>query len=358
MTTADYEPNMVLSSVEYKVVGTRPIRHDGHDKVTGRALYGADFTTAGLLQAKVLRSPHAHARIVSIDPSKALAQPGVRAVVTASDLPPSGDNVGAKRDRDNVLASDKVLYKGHAVAGVAALSAHEAEEAVALIEVEYEVLPPVITVEQAMAEGATLLHDDLFTSELGEQTDEPSNVAEHFQHRKGDLDKGFAEADVIVEREYRAKTVHQGYIEPHNATALWNSDGRPARVVQHAGLVHGARRARVAAGHAGIADPGHSDGDRRRIRWQDPGVPGACGRVAVEEDGPSGEDGDEPRRRLRGVRPDLRLLEPSQDRREARRHDYRRRGGTGLRGWRLPRLARGRRRHVRTRALRHRERRS
>ena len=226
MTTADYEPNMVLSSVEYKVVGTRPIRHDGHDKVTGRALYGADFTTAGLLHAKVLRSPHAHARIVSIDPSKALAQPGVRAVVTASDLPPSGDNVGAKRDRDNVLASDKVLYKGHAVAGVAALSAHEAEEAAAKIEVEYEVLPPVITVEQAMAEGATLLHDDLYTSELGEQTDTPSNVAEHFQHRKGDPAKGFAEADVIVEREYRAKTVHQGYIEPHNATALWNSDGR------------------------------------------------------------------------------------------------------------------------------------
>ena len=226
MTTADYEPNMVLSSVEYKVVGTRPIRHDGHDKVTGRALYGADFTTAGLLHAKVLRSPHAHAKIVSIDPSKALAQPGVRAVVTASDLPPSGDNVGAKRDRDNVLASDKVLYKGHAVAGVAALSAHEAEEAAAKIEVEYEVLPPVITVEQAMAEGATLLHDDLYTSELGEQTDTPSNVAEHFQHRKGDPAKGFAEADVIVEREYRAKTVHQGYIEPHNATALWNSDGR------------------------------------------------------------------------------------------------------------------------------------
>ena len=124
MTTTDYEPNMVLSNVEYKVVGTRPIRHDGHDKVTGRALYGADFTTAGLLHAKVLRSPHAHAKIKSIDPSKALAMPGVRAVVTASDLPPSDGDVGKKRERDNILASDKVLYKGHAVAGVAAEAAY------------------------------------------------------------------------------------------------------------------------------------------------------------------------------------------------------------------------------------------
>ncbi len=226
MTTTDYERNVVLSNVEYNVVGTRPIRHDGHDKVTGRALYGADFTAAGLLHAKILRSPHAHARIKSIDPSKALALPGVRAVVTAGDLPPSDGNTGLKRERDNVLASDKALYKGHAVAGVAAVSAHEAEEALALIDVEYEVLPPIITVEDAMKEGATLLHDDLKTEELGEQTDTASNIAQHFQHKKGDTAKGFAEADVIVEREYRAKTVHQGYIEPHNATALWNNDGR------------------------------------------------------------------------------------------------------------------------------------
>ena len=286
MTTADYEPNMVLSSVEYKVVGTRPIRHDGHDKVTGRALYGADFTTAGLLHAKVLRSPHAHARIVSIDPSKALAQPGVRAVVTASDLPPSGDNVGAKRDRDNVLASDKVLYKGHAVAGVAALSAHEAEEAAAKIEVEYEVLPPVITVEQAMAEGATLLHDDLYTSELGEQTDTPSNVAEHFQHRKGDPAKGFAEADVIVEREYRAKTVHQGYIEPHNATALWNSDGRLHVWCSTQGsfTVRDSLASLLDMPVSQIRVDSH--GDRRGLRRQDSRVPRAGGRAAVEEDRP------------------------------------------------------------------------
>ena len=233
-TTLDYEPNMVLATKTYDVVGTRPIRHDGADKVTGRALYGADFDTAGLLHGKILRSPHAHARIKSVDTSAAEALPGVAAVVVSADFASDADAVvdlgeGAtslKWLRDNVLASDKALYRGHAVAGVAASNPHVAEEAVALIRVDYEVLPPVVTVEQAMADGAPILHDSLKTKELGEETDAVSNVAEHFQHKKGDTAKGFAEADVVVEREYRAKTVHQGYIEPHNATALWNADGR------------------------------------------------------------------------------------------------------------------------------------
>ena len=233
--TVDYERNMVLATKTYDVVGTRPIRHDGTDKVTGRALYGADYDTAGLLHGYIVRSPHAHANIKNIDTSKAEALEGVLAVVTNADF--TGDaegmvNMGEgaptslKWLRDNVLASDKALYRGHAIAGVAAVSPHIAEEAAGLIEVDYEVLPPVITVEDAMAEGAPLLHDDLKTKELGEETDNASNVADHFQHKKGDTAKGFAEADVIVEREYRAKTVHQGYIEPHNATALWNADGR------------------------------------------------------------------------------------------------------------------------------------
>ena len=233
-TTLDYEPNMVLATKTYDVVGTRPIRHDGADKVTGRALYGADFDTAGLLHGKILRSPHAHARIRSVDTSAAEALPGVAAVVVSADFASDADAVidlgesetTLKWLRDNVLASDKALYRGHAVAGVAAANPHVAEEAVALIKVDYEVLPPVVTVEQAMADGAPILHDSLKTKELGEETDTVSNVAEHFQHKKGDTAKGFAEADVVVEREYRAKTVHQGYIEPHNATALWNADGR------------------------------------------------------------------------------------------------------------------------------------
>ena len=233
--TVDYERNMVLATQTFDVVGTRPIRHDGTDKVTGRALYGADYDTAGLLYGHIVRSPHAHANIKNVDTSKAEALEGVLAVVTHADFTGDADGLvdmgeGAPTSlkwlRDNVLASDKALYRGHAIAGVAAVNPHIAEEAAGLIEVDYEVLPSVATVEEAMAEGAPILHSDLKTKELGEETDNVSNVADHFQHKKGDNAKGFAEADVIVEREYRAKTVHQGYIEPHNATALWNADGR------------------------------------------------------------------------------------------------------------------------------------
>ena len=219
---------------EYKVIGTRPIRHDGVEKVTGRALYGADFQTVGLLHGKVLRSPHAHARIISIDTSRAEALPDVKGVVTAQDLPTAEDKVadlgeGAVNLKylcDNVLASDKVLYKGHAIAAVAATNPHIAEEACKRIDIEYEVLPPVLEVRQAMAPDAPLLHKDMKTSSMGETADEPSNVASHLQHKKGELDRGFNEADVIIEREFVTGTVHQGYIEPHNATALYNPDGQ------------------------------------------------------------------------------------------------------------------------------------
>ena len=233
--TAAYEPNVVLATKTYDVVGTRPIRHDGADKVTGRAKYGADFQAADVLSAKVLRSPHAHARIVSIDTSKAEAHPGVRAVVTAKDWP-AGKSEGRvqlgelttdlKYLRNDIMASDKVLFKGHPIAGVAAVNSHVADEAIGLIDVEYEVLPVVLTAPDAMKDDAPLLHDDLVTEEFGEKTDRLSNVAEHFQHKLGDLDKGFAEADVVVEREFNTATVHQGYIEPHNCTVQWNKDGR------------------------------------------------------------------------------------------------------------------------------------
>ena len=224
--TTDYEHNVVLSRVEYNVVGTRPIRHDGHDKVTGRALYGADFSATGLLHGRVLRSPHAHARIKSIDPSKALALPGVRAVVTGNDLPPSNGDTDLKYRRDNILAGEKALYVGHAIAAVAAISPHVAEEALELIEVEYEVLPSVLTAPEAMKDSAPLLHDDLKTQEFGQQAEKVSNVASYNQYKLGDVEAGFAKADVIVEGEYDTKTVHQGYIEPHPCTALWNEDGR------------------------------------------------------------------------------------------------------------------------------------
>ena len=236
--------NIVLSTQEYNVVGTRPIRHDGTDKVTGRAQYGADLQFPDLLHARVLRSPHAHARIKSIDATRALALPGVKAVVTSAELSQptgkvsdlsEGAMVNPKFLSNNCLAVDKALYKGHAVAAVAATNPHVAEEALSLIDVEYEVLPSVMNVLDAMKEDAPVLHKRLMTLSnpairpgglrSEDDDDEGSNIANHFVFEAGDLEKGFQEADVIVEREYSTASVHQGYIEPHTATALWNADG-------------------------------------------------------------------------------------------------------------------------------------
>jgi CO/xanthine dehydrogenase Mo-binding subunit len=220
---------------KFQYVGTRPIRHDGLDKVTGRAQFGADLFLPGMLYGKVLRSPHAHARIRRIDPRPALELEGVRAVITSADLPEisSGQGVGGEggpvdfRDLSrNVLARDKVLYDGHPVAAVAATSARIAKEALKRIEVDYELLHPVLDVEAAMAPDAPLLHDDLYTRGVDPRPESPSNVAARLLIERGDVEKGFAEAEVVVEREYRTETVHQGYIEPHAAVASAGEDGQ------------------------------------------------------------------------------------------------------------------------------------
>ena len=229
---------MVATKEEYRVIGTRPIRHDGTDKVTGRAQYGADIHLAGMLYARVKRSPHAHAIIKKIDASRALALPGVKAVITHQDFPPPPQGVGVSGEGppqpwrfqvENYLANKKALYRGHAIAAVAATDAHIAEDALALIDVEYEVLPPVLDVREAMAEGAPILHEDLRTRDttpLAENNpDKASNVAAHTQIKRGDIDKGFSEADVVLEREFTTTMYHQGYIEPHNGTAYWSRDG-------------------------------------------------------------------------------------------------------------------------------------
>ncbi len=220
---------------KYKVIGTRPIRHDGVDKVTGRALYGIDKRLTGMLYGQVLRSPHPHARIRSIDTSKAAALKGVRAVVTAADFPTTGaDEVinlvegtfRLKDMRSNILAGDKVLYQGHSVAAVAATNIHIAEEALGLIEVDYEILPYVDDVHAAMREEAPLVHDDMTTQEFGEDTGNKSNIASHTLLKLGDVEKGFAASDIVIEHEFKTASVHQGYIESHNATAEWKTDGQ------------------------------------------------------------------------------------------------------------------------------------
>ena len=217
-----------------KWIGSRPIRPDGVDKVTGRAKFGADLYVPNMLYGKVLRSPHAHARIKSIDTSKAAALPGVKAVITAADLPElssefqaAGEMMINYRDMSsNVLAREKALYDGHAVAAVAASSNSIGEAALALIEVDYEILPHVIDVVEAMKPDAPVLHDDLFTQGIEPKADKPSNVAKRVELGIGDIDAGFAEADIIVEREFNTKPVHQGYIEPHACLASVSEDGQ------------------------------------------------------------------------------------------------------------------------------------
>ena len=223
---------MKATEKEFRVIGTRPVRHDGIDKVTGRALYGADHALPGMLHGRILRSPHAHARIISIDTTRAMAMPGVHAVITGADLPSPPDRTEALGEgttnahdlSENLLAKDKALYDGHAVAAVAATTAHLAEEALAQISVEYERLPPVMDVKAATAPDAPLLHAALRTA--GVPDSKPSNIAKVIEFARGDLDAGFAAASVIVEREFSTAMVHQGYIEPHNALAKVDSDGQ------------------------------------------------------------------------------------------------------------------------------------
>ena len=219
---------------KWKYVGTRPIRHDGLDKVTGRAQFGADHSLPGMLWGKVLRSPHAHARIRAIDVSAALALDGVHAVITGRDFPDVASEAGEGGEggvdyRDlamNVMARQKALYHGHAVAAVAATSVRIAEEACRRIAVDYEELTPVLTLEAALAKDAPILHEDLRASGHEPLPIGPTNVASRRESGRGDLAAGFAAADVVVEREFRTPMVHQGYIEPQAVLARTGQDGR------------------------------------------------------------------------------------------------------------------------------------
>jgi CO/xanthine dehydrogenase Mo-binding subunit len=222
------------TSASFASVGKRPIRPDGVDKVTGRAAFGADFVMPGMIWGRIKRSPYAHARIVSIDTKRALALPGVKAVVTGADFPDLASEMieggeAASNTRDmavNVIARDKALYDGHAVAAVAAVSPAIAEAALDLIEVTYERLPHVIDVEAAMAPDAPLLHSHIFTEGLEARPTVPSNIARRHQFVRGDVAAALAEAEVRVEGRYTTKAVHQGYIEPHACVASMSEDGQ------------------------------------------------------------------------------------------------------------------------------------
>ena len=187
----------------------------------------------GMLVGHILRSPHAHARIRSIDTSRAAALPGVKVVVTSADFPEQKfEYVGPERVAQNfwhmtrnIMAREKVLYEGHAVAAVAATSKAIADEALSLIAVDYEVLPHVIDVDEAMKADAPLLFPDLITRGV-EPPPNPSNVSKRVEYKLGDLEAGFAAADEIVEMSFKTAPVHQGYIEPQGCVARCDADGQ------------------------------------------------------------------------------------------------------------------------------------
>ena len=219
--------------IEFRQFGKRFRKVDGDDKVTGRAQFGADFTAQGSLFGKIVRSPYAHAKIIAIDTSAAEALPGVEAVCTAADFPSdvSGDldtgevEIGIQFMANLIMGRRKVLFEGHPVAAVAATDAHIAEEAARLIKVNYEVLPAVTDPIEAMSPDAPLLHEGLVATSLSGSADTPSNIAGHMEGGKGDVEKGFAESDVVIERTYRTALVHQGYLEPEAETVHWRADG-------------------------------------------------------------------------------------------------------------------------------------
>ena len=213
-----------FQSRDFKVVGTRPLRPDGIDKVTGRARYGADMTAPGMLWGAVKRSPHAHARIVSIDTTAAEAMKGVKAVVTRADFLHVPDDAAMADILDNCMAGEKALYDGHAVAAVAATSRALARAALDAIEVTYEVLPHVTDVDAAMQPGAPVLHEGRQQENVPEGFSE--NVLSRTSYGHGDPEDGFKAADLVIERSFTTAATHQGYIEPHACLATLGADGQ------------------------------------------------------------------------------------------------------------------------------------
>ena len=202
---------------DLQVVSHGVTRYDGPDKVTGRAKYTADLQLPGMVYGKILGSPIAHGLIRGIDTSRARALPGVLAVITGEDVPDTLYGVSPARYDEHVLAKDRVRYVGDEVAAVVALDEDTAEQALALIEVEYIELPAVFTPEEAVAPDAPLLHPDVLRY--------AGNINTTVEWDFGDIEKGFEEADIICEERFVGNRTYQAPIEPHAAIARWEHHG-------------------------------------------------------------------------------------------------------------------------------------
>jgi CO/xanthine dehydrogenase Mo-binding subunit len=212
---------------EHKTVGTSVPRAEGADKVSGRTIYAADVKLSGLLWGKILRSPHPHARVRRVDTSRASRVPGVRAILAGEDV--RGFLVG-KQIRDMpVLCWDVVRFIGDRVAAVAADTLDAAEEAVQLIDVDYEQLPAVFDPAEAIKLGAPVLHENVAGYDGAPKNilaADVHNGLTRLKYGKGDVEKGFRESDLVIEHTFRVPARHQGYIEPHAGTVAIEDGGR------------------------------------------------------------------------------------------------------------------------------------
>jgi CO/xanthine dehydrogenase Mo-binding subunit/aerobic-type carbon monoxide dehydrogenase small subunit (CoxS/CutS family) len=194
-------------------IGKNVRRIDAPSKVSGALRYAGDMTMPGMLHVHVLRSPHAHAKILSIDTSAAEAMPGVEGVITCDDVP-GEDNFGVFVHDQPVMARGKVRYVGEAVAAVAAEDALIARRAAAAIKVHYEPLPAVFDADEALKSGAPVLHDYA-----------PGNITKHIPIRVGDIEKGFAESDLVIEENYSTQAIEHAYLEPEAGLGYVDHDG-------------------------------------------------------------------------------------------------------------------------------------
>ena len=212
-------------AANYSAIGLPIVRAEGPDKVSGKALYAADVVLPGMLWGKVLRSPFPHAKIVHIDTSRARSMTGLHAVLTAQDLPDR--RVGRLLKDIPVLARDRVLFVGEKVVAVAAEDPDIAEEALLQVDVEYEDLPAVFDSLEAMGPSAPLLHEGMASYEgLPQPIYDIPNVFAHNSWKKGDVDQGFHESDLIFEHTFDLQLMHQGYIEPHACMVSIDDGGR------------------------------------------------------------------------------------------------------------------------------------
>jgi len=205
-------------------IGSRMVRNDGVEKVTGRAVYAEDIRLPRMIHGVVVRSPHAHAKILSIDTKEALGLPGVKAVVTGRDVDMGYFGYEVRDQR--IFALEKVRFIGEPVAAVAATTPDIAREAASKLKVSYEELPAVFDPEEALRAGAPLVHDNVNEYELDWESERGGNLCYKLEISEGDVDRGFDESDQVIEGTYETPEAHPGSIEPHCSTAMVDPSGR------------------------------------------------------------------------------------------------------------------------------------